>query len=106
MKKYFLAVLLVLSIILSGCNGPDTEGRTYSILYYGNGETGGIAPVDTRLYTSGEDAVVKGKNTLYKDGHEFQNWNTKKQGDGVPYDAGATITVKNFDIFLYAIWKK
>ena len=106
MKKYCFAVLLILSIILIGCSGPDTEGKTYSILYYGNEETGGIAPVDNHPYISGENAEVKGKNTLYKTGYEFLYWNTKKQGDGKIYHVGDTITVKNFDVFLYAIWGK
>jgi len=104
MKKSFFAVLLVLAIILVGCSGPDTEGKTYRIIYNANGAEG-FPPVDNRLYASGEVAVVMDKNTLRKDGYEFQNWNTKKEGDGIAYNVGAAITVKNINIFLYAIWK-
>jgi len=112
MKKCCFAALLVLSIILitgiliTGCSGPDTEGKTYTITYYDNESTGGFPPVDTKRYTSGEEAIVKDKNTLYKTGYEFLNWNTKKEGDGVAYQPGKTITVNNINIFLYAIWGK
>jgi len=106
MKKYCFAALLVLSIILVGCSGPDTEGKTYRIWYYGNEETGGKAPMDNHLYISGENAVVKDKNTLYKDGYEFLYWNTKPEGDGIIYKVGDTITVNNYTIFLHAIWGK
>jgi len=106
MKKYCFAALLVLSIILIGCNGPDTEGKTYSIRYYGNGNTGGFAPEDNHQYISGETAIVKDKNTLYRNGVEFLYWNTKPEGNGVTYKVGETITVKNINIQLHAIWGK
>jgi len=105
MKKYYFAVVLVLTIILIGCSGPDTEGKTYSVLYYANGMDG-IAPVDNHQYISGEKAIVKDKNTLYKDGYEFLSWNTQPKGNGDSYKPGDNITVKNYDIFLHAIWGK
>jgi len=104
MKKYCLAVLLILSIILIGCSGPDTEGKTYTIIYDANGATYGFPPTDNNRYKSGETAKVLGKNNLSKDGYEFQYWNTKQQGDGEKYNPGEFITVKNINIRLYAIW--
>jgi len=105
MKKYCFTVFLILSIVLMiGCNGPDTEGKTYTIRYYGNGNTGGFYPVDNNSYMSGDTAIVKDRNTLYKDGFEFLSWNTKPEGDGVTYKVGDTITVKNMNIRLYATW--
>ena len=107
MKKYSFAVLLILSIILMiGCSGPDTEGKTYSIIYDANGATYGFPPTDSNRYASGEKAKVLGKNNLIKDGYEFQYWNTKQQGDGQGYNPGEFITVKNINIRLYAIWVK
>jgi hypothetical protein len=105
MKKYCLAVLLVLSIILIGCN-PDTEGKTYYIFYDANEATYGFVPTDNNRYKSGETAKVLDKNNLSKDGFEFIFWNTKKQGDGEKYNPGEFITVKNMNIRLYAIWVK
>jgi len=105
MKKYCLAVFLILSIILMiGCKDPDTEGKTYTIRYYDNGSTGGFPPVDNHPYISGETAVVKDKNTLYKTGWEFLYWNTKPEGNDDKYNPGDTIIVKNINIHLYAIW--
>jgi len=106
MKKCCFAVLLVLSLILIGCSGPDTEGKTYTIRYYANGAKIGFYPVDNRRYASGETAVVLDKNTLVYDGYEFLYWNTKPEGNGVKYNVGDIITVKNSDIHLYAIWGK
>jgi len=106
MKKYCFAAFLVLAIILIGCSGPDTEGKTYSILYYANGATSGFPPVDNNLYKSGDTAVVLPENTLKKDGYKFLYWNTKPQGDGDIYKVGDIITVINYDIFLHAIWGK
>jgi len=105
MKKFCLTitVLLILSMILAACD-PDTEGKTYSILYYGNGETSGIAPTDKNFYKAGETAVVKDKNTLSRTGYEFLHWNTKTDGTRNTYHVGDPIKVKNYDIFLHAIW--
>jgi len=94
MKKYCFAVVLVLTIILIGCSGPDTEGKTYTIRYYGNGQTSGFAPEDKNSYKSGDTATVMGINTLKKDGYDFLNWNTKPDGNGVTYKVGETITIK------------
>ena len=106
MKKYCFAVLLILTIILLiGCN-PDTEGKTYSIRYYGNTNTGGFPHEDTKHYVSGEVALVKDQNTLYKTGYEFLYWNTKPDGSGDTYKVGETMTVKNINIQLHAMWGK
>jgi hypothetical protein len=107
MKKccFAVTVLLILSMILIGCRGPDTEGKTYTIRYYANAPTiSGFPPEDTKSYVSGEPATVLGKNTLVYDGHKFLYWNTKTDDTGDTYHPGDTITVKNINIHLYAIW--
>jgi hypothetical protein len=106
MKKWYFAGLLILPIILVCCGGPNTEGKTYTIWYYGNGETGGFAPSEDSHFLSGQTAIVKDKHTLYKDGYKFLYWNTKPEGNGKEYHPGETITVVNINIHLYAIWEK
>jgi len=106
MKKYCFVALLILAIILIGCSGPDTEGKTFKILYYANGATSGFPPEDSNLYMSGDTTTVLPEYTLKKDGYKFQYWNTKPEGNGEIYHVGDTITVKNYDIFLHAIWAK
>jgi len=104
MKKCCFAVLLILPIILVCCSSPNTEGKTYTILYNGNGDTGGYPPVDSNSYKSGDNAVVKDQNTLYKDGYKFLYWNTKQDGSGDIYKPSDTIAIVNINIRLYAIW--
>ena len=101
MKK---VVFLILAITLIGCEtDPDA---TYSVLYYGNGETSGFPPVDRNSYLSGETAVVKGKGSLLKTGYQFKNWNTKRDGSGDAYNSGDALVIKNINVFLYAVWEK
>jgi len=104
MKKNNFIVLLTLAIILIGCE-TDPEAK-YSVNYYGNGNIYGFPPEDRNSYQSGETAVVKGKNTLLKSGYKFINWNTKQNGDGETYNEGDKIIIKNFNVFLYAIWEE
>jgi len=100
MKKVFF----FLTIALIGCEvDPDA---TYSVLYYGNGETSGFAPVDRNSYLAGETAVVKGKGSLLKTGYEFKNWNTKRDGSGETYHSGDVLTIKKMNVFLYAVWEE
>jgi len=101
MKKL---IFILLAVVLVGCESdPDA---TYSVLYYGNGETSGFPPVDRNSYLSEETAVVKGSGSLLKTGYQFVNWNTKKDGSGVTYNSGDVITIKNINVFLYAVWEK
>jgi len=104
MKKCCFAVLIILPIILICCGGPDTEGKTYTVRYYGNGNTGGFAPEDNNHYSSGDNAVVKDQNTLTKSGYNFLHWNTRQDDSGVAYNPDDTIPVVNINIHLYAIW--
>jgi len=106
MKKccFTVTVLLIFSMILAACN-PDTEGKTYTIKYYANAQQAtGFPPEDPKSYVSGETATVKDQNTLEYAGHKFLSWNTKTDGSGQTYLPGDSITVKNINIQLHAIW--
>jgi len=92
-----------LAIIFAACN-PDTEGKTYTIWYYGNGATSGTAPTDKKHYKAGETTKVLDINTLAYNGYKFLYWNTRPDGTGDTYHPGDNITVKNYDIFLHATW--
>jgi len=101
MKKI---IFIIFAVVLIGCEiDPDA---TYSVLYYGNGETSGFPPVDRNSYLSGETAVVKGTGSLLKTGHQFVSWNTKQDGSGDTYSSGVVIPIKNINVFLYAVWAK
>jgi uncharacterized repeat protein (TIGR02543 family) len=77
---------------------------TYDVNYFGNGNTGGSAPVDSESYEDGESVTVADSGTLVREGYTFAGWNTAAAGNGTAYAAGATLTMGSADIILYAQW--
>src|SRR5262249_50821003 len=53
-----------------------SSSTTYTITYNGNGNTGGSAPTDGTVYTSGATVTVLGAGNLTKNGNSFIGWNT------------------------------
>ncbi|MDR1400245.1 MAG: InlB B-repeat-containing protein [Treponema sp.] len=80
-------------------------GTTYTVMYNGNGNTGGTAPVDSSSpYASGITVTVLGNTgSLVKTGSTFAGWNTAAGGSGTSYAAGARFTI-NSNTVLYAQW--
>ena len=77
----------------------------YSITYSGNGNTGGEVPVDSSTYIEGATITAKGNDSaLEKTGFVFNGWNTKADGTGTAYAAGAELKVETSDITLFAQW--
>ena len=101
-KLAVLVILIAFGLSFAGCKGdPDA---TYRVTYLANTTgTYGTVPVDPNQYTSGEEAVVRGKGTLGKEGYAFDSWNTNADGSGDTYVDGDTITITGA-VFLYAIW--
>jgi len=82
----------------------DDPGATYyTITYYGNGSTGGTAPVDLNKYVSGGSALVLGPGYLEKTDYDFVKWTTEANGGGASYNAGSSITMTG-NVELYAQW--
>jgi len=78
---------------------------TYTVLYNGNGATGGTVPIDTASpYVTGSLVIVK-DNTggLVKTGSTFQGWNTLGNGTGTPYPFPSSFTITS-NVTLYAQW--
>jgi uncharacterized repeat protein (TIGR02543 family) len=76
----------------------------YTVMYYGNGNTGGtVPPKTTHLYQT--EVTVVNSDDLYKTGHSFVGWNTDPAGNGLDYEAGNKIIVEN-NVHLYARWLK
>ncbi len=79
--------------------------NTYSVIYNGNGNTGGSAPVDpSSPYASGSNVTVLNEGTLTRTGYTFAGWNTSSDGSGTAYAVGATITGIAANVTLYAQW--
>ncbi len=80
---------------------------TYNVTYSGNGNSAGTVPSDTHNYLAGASATVLGNTgALAKTGgYYFTGWNTKADGTGTAYSAGASITIQG-GLTLYAQWAK
>jgi uncharacterized repeat protein (TIGR02543 family) len=83
------------------------EEIKYQVTYDANGGTGNV-PVDASSpYSVGATATILGNvgtPSLEKQYHTFSGWNTMANGSGIPYLAGATITMTANNVVLYAIW--
>jgi len=99
MKK--LIIIFIIVFLLFSCG--DLSGK-YRIHYYGNGATSGYPPDDNTEYTSGSYAVVLGNKTLKRTGFTFSGWNTMQDYSGDYYIEGQKIEIKNFSVFLHAVW--
>jgi len=76
----------------------------YSVIYNGNGNTGGSAPNDSASpYPAGATVTVQSANSLTRTGFSFTGWNTVADGSGLAYSAGSRFTVTS-NVILYAQW--
>lgn len=89
-------------------NGPvsDTIGAGESAIeYVGNGATGGKYLYGTAK--PGTKSTTATDNQFTRTGYTFTGWNTKADGTGTAYHAGATIAypAEGKTLTLYAQWK-
>lgn len=90
-------------------DGLITKKSTYSVNYYGNGNTSGGAPTGESGLKSGNVHTVLGntgglRKIVGNDTYIFNGWNTAADGTGIHYDAGDKITIQNANVNLYAEW--
>lgn len=75
------------------------------VTYDGNGSDSGVTPTNSSSYEQGVTASVYGNiGNLAKTGYTFAGWNTKADGTGTNYAAGATFAIGTTDVTLYAKW--
>ena len=87
-----------------GYISQDYDDTTYyTITYAGNGNTSGIAPVDTNSYESGASGVIQYQGSLLKTGYTFSDWDTVALGGGTSYAPSEDISV-TADVVVYAQW--
>ena len=73
--------------------------------YYGNGNTGGIAPSDTTTYSTNGTLIVLGNSgSLAKPGYTFAGWNLNSGNTGNTYQVGNSYTLANANVSFYARW--
>ena len=75
--------------------------KAYTVTYDANGGTGTMTDSNSP-YFGGSTVTVK-SNTFTRDGYTFTGWNTKANGSGTPYAAGATFDISE-NTTLYAQW--
>lgn len=84
---------------------PMWVANTYTVVYNGNGATGGSTA--TTIHTYGVSAPLS-TNGFSRTGHVFKEWNTKADGTGTPYTSGQSVSnltsTNNGTVTLYAIW--
>lgn len=106
MKRIFIALTVALALIGMSCTTPTSESPNpeYSLVYAGNGNSGGTVPVDSGKYNEGATVTVTGQASLVKEGYSFAGWNTAADGSGTTYTAGKTFTMPASNVTLYAVW--
>ncbi|WP_332026052.1 beta strand repeat-containing protein [Kaistella sp.] len=77
----------------------------YTITYSGNGNSGGLAPIDPDSpYTPGSNVtVLDNTGVLTKDCASFSGWNSAADGNGTQYFPGDIFNI-NTNTILYARW--
>jgi uncharacterized repeat protein (TIGR02543 family) len=65
---------------------------------------GGIGSMHTLTLASGSTTALSA-NAFTRVGYVFDGWNTKSDGSGSSYSAGASYTIGNSSVTLYAQWR-
>ncbi|MDX9940068.1 MAG: DUF1566 domain-containing protein [Sphaerochaetaceae bacterium] len=99
--------VLVLMLLLGGC---DTEYPvlTYHTVYFdGNGQTGGTVPVFSITTLVNSPVTVPGNTgNLVLGDRVFLGWNTKADGTGYAFTPGEVFAMPAGNLTLYADWER
>ncbi|GAB6928898.1 hypothetical protein JCM10914A_28810 [Paenibacillus sp. JCM 10914] len=77
----------------------------YRVSYDGNGATGGLVPIDSQTYETGNHVTVADNTgSLVKTGYTFNGWNTEADGSGTSFAANETFNIIAANVTLYAMW--
>ena len=76
--------------------------QLYTVVYNGNGNDSGSAPVNAKQYQTGDTVVVPVAGTLRKIGYSFAGWDTVSTGSSVNFVSGSSFTVGSANVTLYA----
>ena len=109
-KPFFtgiLGFLLVFGLFWTGCDSPTSTKQppiTYAVIYNANG--GGGPPPPAQAAVAGDSITVAGQSNLTAPtGKTFNGWNTAADGSGTSYAVGATLTLVDANVTLFAQWK-
>lgn len=104
--KYILSIFFILSIL--GCDLSESELNTFTMEYFGNGNTSGNPPIDKKIYDEEDFFTVPDQGNLEKKKCDFLGWSYDPDNDWF-LEPGNTINPYLKDrgkntIKLYAIW--
>jgi hypothetical protein len=93
--------LVFLLLLFLGCPIHDDS---YHVFYDGNRNTEGFPPVDSKVYFTGDTAIVLEKPANLKKGDlQFLGWQHSE--NGIPLQPGETISIGYTNVWLYAWWQ-
>ena len=94
------------SLYVNGYKTGEDEETLYKVLYNGNGQTGGTAPVDPLVYKYGAMVrVYANVGNLYRINSNLASWNTMADSSGTNYaTTGTAIFFIPGNMTLYARW--
>lgn len=93
-------------ILANGEFGDKHTGGVYVVTYKGNSNTDGTVPKDTNVYLLSEIVTVLPKpDDLARSGYVFSGWNTSAEGNGTSYTGGASFTMGDTNVRLFARWE-
>ncbi|NLP48487.1 MAG: InlB B-repeat-containing protein, partial [Clostridiales bacterium] len=87
------------------------KANTYTVEYNANNATGGTVPSShSHTIGGGSNNLASNSGSLARTGYSFAGWNTKADGTGTDYTAGASnvgdlSTTPNATVTLYAKWQ-
>jgi uncharacterized repeat protein (TIGR02543 family) len=77
---------------------------TYTVVYNGNGYTGGSVPVDNNSpYVEGTQVTVLGQGNMIKNNFTFLGWSTDSTATCATFTACSAFIIHS-DMILYAVW--
>ncbi|WP_052098906.1 InlB B-repeat-containing protein [Paenibacillus stellifer] len=79
------------------------ENPKYSIVYNGNGNTGGVAPASVTDLPGTETAIAE-PGSLIRTGYSFNGWGTAQTATSATYHPGDPVTIGGSNLLLYAVW--
>lgn len=79
------------------------SSSSLSVTYHGNGNTGGSVPVDSTVYSEGDQVSLLSRGDLVREGYSFAGWYTYP-GEETLYSETGTFTMGKSSVGLYAKW--
>ena len=87
-----------------GGGGNGYSYNLYSVIYYSNGSSSGIAPIDSANYSLNSNVfIASNTGLLKKNNYVFNGWNTLANGAGINYAPGSIIKISS-NLNLYSRW--